>query len=115
MQIGGLLYILKGGEQVSRMFKSYPVVTSLETMAFVGTVSRKDLVRQRTLKRRASMLPTTEHSFVDVCPTPCEIVSPHGPLVLPRLHRISIFRMRWLTKGVSVSIGRGAPFSALFA
>ncbi|CAN0163431.1 unnamed protein product, partial [Ectocarpus sp. 12 AP-2014] len=42
--IGELIRLLKGGEGGLSMFESYPVVTGLEGMAFVGTVSRKDLV-----------------------------------------------------------------------
>lgn len=44
-QIGDLLDLLRGGEGGARMFESYPVVTGREGMAFIGTVSRKDLVR----------------------------------------------------------------------
>lgn len=44
-QIGELVRLLRGGEGGLSMFESYPVVTGLEGMAFVGTVSRKDLVR----------------------------------------------------------------------
>ena len=39
--------LLNGGERGDRIFESYPVVTGLESMAFVGTISRKDLVRHR--------------------------------------------------------------------
>lgn len=42
--------MLRGDEGGSRRFESYPVVTGLEGMAFVGTVSRKDLVRERGRK-----------------------------------------------------------------
>lgn len=34
------------------MFESYPVVAGLESMAFVGTISRKDLVRPLKLLGR---------------------------------------------------------------
>lgn len=44
-QIGDVLGLLRGGEGGARMFESYPVVTGLDAMAFVGTISRKDLVR----------------------------------------------------------------------
>eukprot|EP00903_Cladosiphon_okamuranus_P009149 g8742.t1 len=42
--IGALLRLLRGDEGGLRRFESYPVVTGLDGMAFVGTVSRKDLV-----------------------------------------------------------------------
>lgn len=50
-QIGDLVRLLRGDEGGLRMFESYPVVTGLDGMAFVGTVSRKDLVRERQRER----------------------------------------------------------------
>lgn len=113
MQIGELLDILKGGEDASRMFKSYPVVTSLDTMAFVGTVSRKDLVRHRTKTRRASVLATTGYSFVNVCPIPYEVIPSYGPLVLPRLHYIPLVRTN--KRRFCLNRSEGFAFPALFA
>eukprot|EP00904_Undaria_pinnatifida_P001073 jgi/Undpi1/10967/HiC_scaffold_30.g13268.m1 len=42
--IGSILELLRGDKEGGRMFESYPVVAGLESMAFVGTISRKDLV-----------------------------------------------------------------------
>lgn len=44
--------MLRGEEGGRKRFESYPVVTGLEGMAFVGTVSRKDLVRERQKGKR---------------------------------------------------------------
>ena len=43
--------LLRGDQGGLRMFESYPVVTGLDGMAFVGTVSRKDLVREEMERR----------------------------------------------------------------
>lgn len=50
-QIGELVRLLRGDQGGLRMFESYPVVTGLDGMAFVGTVSRKDLVREEMERR----------------------------------------------------------------
>lgn len=42
--MGDLVALLRGDEGGKGMFQSYPVVAGLDGMAFVGTISRKDLV-----------------------------------------------------------------------
>lgn len=43
-KVGELLALLRGHGDGKGIFESYPVVASLDGMAFVGTISRKDLV-----------------------------------------------------------------------
>lgn len=49
-QIGAILELLRGDEGGKGMFQSYPVVAALDSMAFLGTISRRDLVSERGLR-----------------------------------------------------------------